>query len=113
MLLLSGHNFAFRPSDPDPLQPDHGPTGALRVQACRDQGRSQRPLGHPVGWEVQGAAGSGFAAPASPRAFQRPGEDREAASDALPHAHQPGDAGVRLPDLSHAPRDPIHGRTRI
>ena len=50
---------------------------------------------------------------AQPRAVAGAGEDREAAADAVPHAHQPGDAGVRLPRLGHAHRDPLHGGARV
>ena len=52
----------------------------------------------------------GPVATATARAHGGAGEDREAAPDAVPHAHQPGAAGVRLPGVRHAARDPLHGR---
>ena len=54
-----------------------------------------------------------FTFAAQPRALPGAGEDREAAADAVPHAHQPRDAGVRLPRLGHAHRDPLHGGARV
>lgn len=50
---------------------------------------------------------------ASTRAQQGAGEDREAAPDAVPHAHKPGAARVRLPGVGDAHRDPLHGRPRV
>ena len=50
-------------------------------------GCAQCSVGHPAGWPVKGAAGPGSAAPAPARAILRAGEDREVATDALPHAH--------------------------
>ena len=69
-------------------------------------GCAQCSVGHPAGWPVKGAAGPGSAAPAPARAILRAGEDREVATDALPHAHQPGDARVRLPCVRHATMSP-------
>ena len=67
-------------------------------------GCAQCSVGHPAGWPVKGAAGPGSAATAPARAILRAGEDREVATDALPHAHQPGDARVRLPCVRHVDR---------
>jgi len=41
------------------------------------------------------------------------GEHREGPVDALPHAHQPGAAGVRLPGVRHAHQDSLPLRTRV
>ena len=48
--------------------------------------------------------------PASTRAHAGTGEDREAAPNALPHAHQFGADRVRLPGVRHAHGDTLHGR---
>ncbi|CAM4313787.1 unnamed protein product, partial [Lepidochelys olivacea] len=70
------------------------------------------PAGHPVLGPGQGAAGPGAADAQPAGAHPGAGEGGEAAPGALPHAHQPGAAGVRLPGLRHAAGDPLHGRPR-
>ena len=58
---------------------------------------------------VNGDGVVGLAAAAPARENSGTGEDREASSDAVPHAHQPRVAGVCLPGVGHAAGDSVHG----
>lgn len=103
----------FGPVDANPLQPNDGAPGTVRVPPRQHQGRSQLPRRPHDDRQTEGAARAGPAPAAAARAQQGTGEDREAAADAVPHAHQPRAAGVRVPGVGDADRDSVHGGARV